>query len=98
MMSISYFRQVADPAPGRVVPPSVHDVNSSAKQFHLATLLSLLRSGEQSAVVAFTRIFRRLSRGEHSLAWPELALIIEDETRHDQLLADHAVALPAVRG
>jgi hypothetical protein len=98
MMSFSYSRQGAHPTPRREVLPSVQHANSSAKQFHLATLLSLLRSGEQSAVVAFTRILRRLSRGEHSLAWPELALIIEDETRHDQMLADHAITLPAVTG
>jgi hypothetical protein len=43
MISIRYSRQVAHPAPERKVLASVHDLNSGAKQFHLATILSLGR-------------------------------------------------------
>jgi hypothetical protein len=96
MMSNPYCNYATYAAPERVIVTSVHPSNASTKRLHLATLLNLLRSGEQSAVVAFSRILRRLSRGERSLALPELALIIDDETRHDQILADHAATLPAV--
>ena len=43
MMSTHHSRQVAHPTLGREVFASVHDFNSSAKQFHLATLMSLRR-------------------------------------------------------
>lgn len=60
-----------------------------------ASLLALLRAGEQSAAVAFERIARRLSPGQLSLAAPPLTRLIADEHRHDAMLAAHAELLPA---
>lgn len=61
-----------------------------------ATLLALLRAGEQSAAAAFERIARRLSAGERSLAAAQLAHLIDDERLHDEALAAQAAALPQV--
>ncbi len=64
--------------------------------FHLATLIALLRAGEQSAAAAFSRIARRLSAGELMLAAPQIIGLIEDEERHDTALAAHGAMLPSV--
>ncbi len=63
---------------------------------HVATLLALLRAGEQSAASAFSRIARRLSAGELQLAAPRLTALIADEQRHDLALAAHCDMLPHV--
>jgi hypothetical protein len=60
----------------------------------VATLLALLRAGEQSAAAALNRIAERLSAGELELAAPRLARLIADEQRHDASLARHAAGLP----
>lgn len=61
-----------------------------------ATLVALLRAGEQSAAAAFARIARRLTAGEFTLAAAPLALLIADEQRHEEVLAAHAAVLPQV--
>jgi len=63
---------------------------------HVATLLALLRAGEQSAGMAFSRIVGRLSPGELSVAAPQLLNLIKDEERHDAALAGHCATLPGV--
>src|ERR1700688_4639663 len=95
-MSNPYCNYATYAAPERVIVTSVHPSNASTKRLHLATLLNLLRSGEQSAVVAFSRILRRLSHGERSLALPEPLLISGDKTPHDKILPDLPPPLPAV--
>src|SRR5882672_6995159 len=60
---------------------------SPAVAFHLASLLALLRAGEQSAAAAFDRMTHRLSAGELQLALPPLTALIADEQRHDHALA-----------
>lgn len=60
-----------------------------------ASLLALLRAGEQSAAAAFDRIAHRLSPGQMALAAPALTRLVSDERRHDAILAAHAQALPA---
>ncbi len=64
--------------------------------FHVATLVALLRAGEQSAATAFNRIANRLSAGELKLAAPALIGLIEDEERHDTALTAHGAMLPSV--
>jgi len=64
--------------------------------FHVATLLALLRAGEQSAALAFNRIAHRLSAGELALAAPQLIGLIDDEERHDAALVVHCATLPSV--
>lgn len=65
-------------------------------QQHTATLIAMLRAGEQSAFAAFGGILLRLSPGEHGLAAPHLAQLIADEERHERALAVHADRLPGV--
>ena len=65
--------------------------------FQLATLLALLRSGEQSAGLAFGRIRQGLSPGLLALASPVLNDLIADERRHDQMLEQLCAHLPYVR-
>jgi hypothetical protein len=69
---------------------------SAATAFHVATLLALLRVGEQSAICAFNRIAGRMSAGELQLAAPRLTALICDEQRHDHVLAAHCATLPHV--
>ncbi len=78
----------------RVTPAASSQVASAAP--HVATLLALLRSGEQSAATAFNRIAHRLSAGELAIAAPQLISLIDDEERHDAALARHCTALPSV--
>lgn len=72
--------------------------NSVSPAIHIASLLALLRSGEQSAASAFGRIAHRLSPGELQLAAPKLTALIADEQRHDEALAAHCDFLPRVAG
>jgi hypothetical protein len=82
----------------REVPASaaLNGSGSGVTAFHVATLLALLRAGEQSAAGAFDRIARRLSAGELQLAAPRLTALIADEQRHDLALAAHCDLLPHV--
>ena len=73
------------------------DRGSHPAAFHLATLLALLRSGEQSAGMAFGRIRQGLSPGLLVVALPTLSHLIDDERRHDESLARHCDGLPYVR-
>jgi hypothetical protein len=80
------------------VPAStgLNSSDSALTALHVATLLALLRAGEQSAACAFNRIAHRLSAGELQLAAPRLTALISDEERHDQALAAHCGVLPNV--
>jgi len=72
------------------------DSDRLSRAIHVATLLALLRAGEQSAAAAFNRIARRLSAGELSLSLPSLTALIKDEERHDGALATFSSALPPI--
>lgn len=62
----------------------------------VARLLGLLRTGEQSAQVAFGRMARRVSPVAGAHAQHALAGIAVDEARHDRLLAAGAAAASVV--
>lgn len=73
------------------------DSGRLSSSIHVATLLALLRAGEQSAAAAFNRIARRLSPGELSLSLSPLSTLIKDEERHDSALATFSsVLLPSI--
>lgn len=61
----------------------------------IASLVGLLRAGEQSAEQAFGRIAGRLSATQYAHALPTLRAIAADEARHDRLLAGAARAIDA---
>ena len=69
---------------------------SSQPAIHTATLLALLRAGEQSAACAFGRIVARLSAAEEAMALPDLTTLIRDEKRHDDALAAYCSTLPEI--
>jgi len=72
------------------------DSGRLSSSIHVATLLALLRAGEQSAAAAFNRIARRLSPGELSLSLSPLSTLIKDEERHDSALATFSSVLPPI--
>jgi hypothetical protein len=72
------------------------DSDRLSRSIHVATLLALLRAGEQSAAAAFSRIARRLSAGEISVSLRPLSALIEDEERHDNALATFGSLLPPI--
>jgi hypothetical protein len=76
--------------------PASTALRNAVSASHVATLLALLRAGEQSATCAFNRIARRLSVGELQLASPQLTALISDEQRHDHALAAHCANWPPV--
>jgi hypothetical protein len=64
-----------------------------------ASLLGLLRAGEQSAYAAMARILRHMAPGAGALACTALAPIALDERRHDHWLGqlDSWLVVPAQR-
>ena len=76
--------------------PAKYPVIPAVAVLPIATLLALLRAGEQSAAHAFSRISHRLSAGELQIASSSLQALIADEQRHDDALATHCGAMPQV--